>query len=83
MHRVLALTETGYIIRGDNCYYDERVLEKDVLGVLTEFFRKDKHINCLDKKYLRYAKKRVKRYPIRLFFVRVKGKIRRIFRKNK
>ncbi len=83
MHRVIEVYEDGYLIRGDNCYYDERVLENDVLGVLTEFFHKDKRIDCFNKKYLRYAKKRVKRYPVRLFFVRVKGKIRRILRGNK
>ena len=50
LHRVLAPVEGGYIIRGDNCYADENVPEEAVFGVLTEFFRKDKHILCTDKK---------------------------------
>ena len=41
LHRVLKVTDTGYIIRGDNCYADEIVPEECILGVLTEFFRKD------------------------------------------
>ena len=78
LHRVLRQTETGYIIRGDNCYADEIVPEDDVFGVLTEFFRKDKHIHCTDEKYLRYVKRRLKTYPIRRFFVRIKAKIRNL-----
>jgi hypothetical protein len=69
LHRVLSVTDTGYIIRGDNCYCDEIVPEETVIGVLTEFFRKKKHYLCSDKKYLKYAKKRVQRYKLRRFFV--------------
>lgn len=76
LHRVLAPIDGGYLIRGDNCYADERIPEEDVFGVLTEFFRKDKHIYCTDKKYLRYAEKRLKTYKTRRFFVRMKGKIK-------
>ena len=72
LHRVLALTDKGYIIRGDNCYYDEVVPEEAVIGVLTEFFRKDKHYFCTDQKYLRYVKRRLKTYKPRRFFLRTK-----------
>ena len=74
LHRVLKETDTGYIIRGDNCYVNEVIPEKDVIGVLTEFFRKDKHYFCTDEKYLRYAKKRVQQYKVRRFFVLTKRK---------
>jgi hypothetical protein len=77
LHRVLQVTDTGYIIRGDNCYSDEIVPEEAVIGVLTEFFRKDKHIVCAtDKKYHRYIKNRLKTYKIRRFFVVLKAKLR-------
>ena len=79
LHRVLAPTETGYIIRGDNCYSDENVPEEAVIGVLTEFFRKGKHIFCTDKKYVAYANKRLKTYKTRRFFVLIKLKCKRIF----
>ena len=75
LHRVLSVTESGYIIRGDNCYYDEIVPEEAVIGVLTEFFRKKKHYFCTDKKYLRYVNKRLKNYKVRRFFMRTKMKI--------
>ena len=74
LHRVLSVTPNGYIIRGDNCYADENVPENAVIGVLTEFFRKDKHYYCTDKKYLKYVKKRLKTYKFRRFFVLLKAK---------
>ena len=72
LHRVLSVTPDGYIIRGDNCYSDENVPETAVIGVLSEFFRKDKHYYCTDKKYLKYVKKRLKSYKLRLLFMKSK-----------
>lgn len=69
LHRVLSPVDGGYIIRGDNCYSDENVPEESVIGVLTEFFRKGKHVYCTDEKYLKYVHKRLKTYKIRRFFV--------------
>ena len=76
LHRVLEPIDGGYLIRGDNCYSDEHIPEEDVFGVLTEFFRKNKHYYCTDKKYIRYAERRLKTYKSRRFFVRIKGKIK-------
>ncbi len=81
LHRVLSVEEWGYIIRGDNCYADERILEKDVIGVLTEFFRKGKHVYCTDKRYIRYSKRIVKTYKLRRFFVVNLGRAKRFIKK--
>ena len=81
MHRVIDVTDDGYVMRGDNCYYDENVQEEDVLGVLIGYYNKNKYVQCTDKSYLRYAKNRVKRYPIRHFFIRVWCKIKNMFGK--
>ena len=81
LHRVLEPIDGGYIIRGDNCYSLEKIPEDDVFGVLTEFFRKDKHYFCTDKKYLRYAERRIKTYKIRAFFVRLKTKVKGFIKK--
>ncbi len=82
LHRVIACTDRGYIIRGDNCYANEDIPEEDVFGVLTEYFRGNEHILCTDEKYLRYAKRRVRNYPIRRFFMRIKGFIKKILRRK-
>ena len=77
LHRVLQAFDGGYIIRGDNCYTDENVPEEDVIGVLTDFYRKGKHVLCTDKKYLKYVHRRLKSYKIRRFFVILKTRARR------
>ncbi len=76
LHRVLEPIDGGYKIRGDNCYSDEYIPEDDVFGVLTEFFRKDKHYYCTGKKYLRYANRRLRTYKVRRFFYFTKVKLR-------
>lgn len=81
LHRVIAVKEGGYIIRGDNCYSDENIPEDWVIGVLTEFFRKGKHIFCTDEKYIKYAQNRVKTYKIRRFFVMIKCKAKAVVKK--
>ena len=81
LHRVLQPIEGGYIIRGDNCYSDEKVPENAVIGVLTEFFRKGKHVYCTDKRYIRYANRRIKTYKIRRFFVILKSKAKAAVKK--
>lgn len=84
LHRVLKVVDKGYVIRGDNCYTDENIPEDAVIGVLTEFFRKGKHVYCADKKYLQYAERRVKTYKIRrvfvIFFSYIKAGLRKIYR---
>lgn len=84
LHRVIKTVDGGYLIRGDNTYVDEWIKNEQILGILTEFFRKDKHIFCTDKKYLRYSKRRVKSYRLRRIFVlsvrKMKGLAKRILR---
>lgn len=82
LHRVVEVTDDGYIIRGDNTYADEVVPEADVFGVLTEYYRGKKLIPVTDEKYQKYAEKRVKSYPQRrkrhLFKRKIKNFIKKI-----
>ena len=81
LHRVLEVTDSGYVIRGDNCYYDEIVKEEEVIGVLTQYFKKEMPIMVDNKKYLRYVKRRLFWYKPRRFFVLTKQKLRRFARR--
>ena len=76
LHRVITVTDWGYIIRGDNCLGNERVREEQILGVLTEYFRGNKHVSLTDKKYVRYSRRIVRNYPIRRFFRLFRSRIR-------
>ena len=83
LHRIVSITEDGYLTRGDNTYFDEPVLEDDVIGVMTGYFEGDKFVPTDDATYLKYVKKRLKSYPVRRIFVKVKAVFSRITRGNK
>lgn len=57
LHRVLEVTDTGYIIRGDNCINKENIPEKDILGVMTDYVRDGKKYTVDDPVYKRYVKR--------------------------
>lgn len=80
LHRIIKVYPEGYFTRGDNCIQGEWVLEKDALGVLKEFYVEDKHVLCTDKKYNRYAKRRVRTYPVRRTWLKLKQLARRILK---
>ena len=81
LHRVIQPIDGGYIIRGDNCYENEKIPEDAVFGVLSEFFQKDKHYFVNDQKYLKYAEKRIKSYPRRKFFYKINKKCKNAVKK--
>ena len=89
LHRVIEVTDTGYITCGDGMLSCERVEEQSVIGVLKGFYIKDKFIEVTDQKYIDKTKKwysnpkkRQKRINRFHFSMRVKGKLKRIFCKK-
>ncbi|MBQ9097328.1 MAG: S24/S26 family peptidase [Clostridia bacterium] len=67
LHRIVKVTKHGkYIICGDNrTHLEMNVTEKDIIGVLTAFYRDDKYVECTDKEYIRYSKKVCRSLPWR------------------
>ena len=66
MHRIVKVTKNGYIICGDNRgKLEKNVKETDIIGVLNGFYQGDRYISCSDEEYLKYAKKVVRRLPVR------------------
>ena len=57
MHRILKVTENGYIIRGDNLYKNEyNVTDDIIIGMLKAFYRNGKFYDCeTSKKYKLYV----------------------------
>lgn len=82
LHRVIEVLDDCYLIRGDNTYVDEFVPEKDVIGVMTEYYRGRKNILATDEEYLKYVEKRVKSYPQRKkrhdFKTKIKSRIKKL-----
>lgn len=66
LHRIIGIAKDGsYIIRGDNTYRKEYVTQEQILGVVTEFYRGNKHISADHRAYRRYAAVWNALYPIR------------------
>ena len=55
LHRVIAVKDGYYVIRGDNTFVKERIPEEWILGYVSEFYRGEKHIRTTQKSYRFYA----------------------------
>lgn len=66
LHRIVKVLPDSYVICGDNCVAKEYdITDAQILGVLTEFYRKDKHYTVSHKGYQLYARVWVAIHPLR------------------
>ena len=72
LHRIIKVCDGYYIIRGDNTYVNEKIPFDWVIGYVTEFYRKGRHVSADSKRYRFYAAFWHFIYPLRL----LKRKIR-------
>ena len=57
LHRVIKVLPDSYVIRGDNCIAKEYgITDRDVLGKLTAFYRKDREVNMQSAPYKLYSR---------------------------
>ena len=72
LHRILEVKEDHYVIRGDNTYSLEHVPKDFVVGVLKEFYRNGKYVNCeTSKGYKLYVKFINLIYPLRFLWAKI------------
>ena len=84
LHRVIKVNPDSYVICGDNCLQKEYgITDEDIVGVLTEFYRKDKHCYVTDRGYRWYARIRVATHPLRVLRYRAAVVFRNVFPKQK
>ncbi|MBQ8432142.1 MAG: S24/S26 family peptidase [Clostridia bacterium] len=65
LHRVIAVKDGYYVIRGDNTYSKEKIPEEWILGVVTEFYRGERHVMANARGYRFYAALWQSIYPLR------------------
>ena len=66
LHRIVAINNNGYIICGDNCENNEYdITDENIIGIMSEFYRNDKHYTISHKGYILYSKVHVFLYPLR------------------
>lgn len=75
LHRVVKVLENGYLIRGDNCFYDEFVSDSQIIGILDSFYRGKRLIRINDMRYISYYKFWCFIYPLRVIFIKLRFKI--------
>lgn len=84
LHRIVRVRETDgkplYVIRGDNCLYDDLVRSEQILGVMEGFFADERnvYVPADDKTYLEYVKRILKR---NVWWLRIRSLPGRVFRK--
>lgn len=82
MHRIVRVDEANYYTRGDNRYGIEKVPKEWVLGVVTEIYRKDRHIFVTDRSYRFYVTMWGAIYPIRYLLYAIKRVRKKWIRKK-
>ena len=79
LHRVIRVTEDGYVIRGDNCDYTERgITDGMVIGRMVGFWRGEKYIPADNRLYRLYVRVHTALYPLRFLRIRVWKRLRRV-----
>lgn len=88
LHRVIKITNCGYIMCGDSQFVLEKVKEENVYGVMTAFYRGKRYIEVTDADYIAqvkrlYAHEKRRKFRVKAFFLRnrIKGFIARVWRK--
>lgn len=86
LHRIIGVTENGYVCRGDNCMRKESGITEDmIIGVMTELYRSGKKISLDSTSYNAYVILNQLSYPIRFCFysiIRLLRKIKRTLTKR-
>lgn len=92
LHRIMRIKGDKLVIRGDNNnFYEREYTKKDILGIMTGFYKGDKYIDCKkDKAYKCYVWiRRLTFYPrvsyqfLKSFVFRAASKILRILKIKK
>lgn len=79
-HRIIKIKKDRYLICGDNRYKIENVFPKQILGVVTGYYRNGKYVSCNDISYKMYVFIWCYFFPVRRMFLYLKGQIRKLLR---
>jgi hypothetical protein len=82
LHRVVKVLPDSYVICGDNCEQLEHGITDDqIVGVLTEFYRGERHVSVTNPLYRAYARLWCGSFPLRMLWRRTRRVAARLFRK--
>lgn len=79
LHRIIKVTENGYIIRGDNCENKEYdITDEKIIGVLDAMWRKEKFITVDNFLYKCYSRLVVFFHPAKMMYRKTRGVLSKI-----
>ncbi len=82
LHRIVKVLPDSYVICGDNCEQLEYgITDAQIVGVLTEFYRGERHVTVANPWYRLYARLWCGCFPLRMLWRRGKRLAARAFRK--
>lgn len=81
LHRVISVEPDGYRILGDNCLEVEQVNNSQIIGVLDEFWRGNRHCSPRSRGWLTYARAWHALYPARRVLMRARAAAGRLKRR--
>ncbi len=82
LHRIVGVKQGYYLIRGDNCYENEVVLPKQLVGKLKGYYKGDRFIDCeKNLSYRGYVFFLLLSYPFRLFARKAVKKLHAVYSK--
>ena len=86
LHRVVAVKDGAYIMRGDNTFFNETVSDDDIIGILSAFIRNGKRRTADSICYKLYSRIWYFIYPLRYvtrkIFSLITCGFRKIFKKR-
>ena len=90
LHRVLEVTDNGYVCCGDSQNSLEKVNEEQVFGVMLGFYRGKKYVESSNEKYIKsverwYKRKTWRKIRLKCFYFsnKVKNKLKKLFKKER
>ena len=81
LHRIIAVKENVFIIRGDNTFVRETVSKDRILAILTEYNRKGKKHSTSDTSFRIYSHLWCFIYPVRFLVHKALSFARKVYRK--
>lgn len=81
LHRIIAVKENVFIIRGDNTFVREKVAKDRILAVLTEYNRKGKKHSTSDLSFRIYSRLWHFIYPVRFLAHKALSFARKVYHK--
>ncbi len=78
LHRIIAVKKDHYVIRGDNTYAKEYVRDAQIIGVVSEFYRGERHVSTDSRAYRTYAALWHLIFPLRRMWRWARGAVSRI-----